>query len=429
MLHFINHITNALEKKEHTIAIFCDLRKAFDSCNHEILLKKLDKIVIQNVNLLWFKNYLTNRLQFVSLDNFNSKLLNINIGVPQGSILGPLLFLIYINDLPYCSSFLTLLFADDTTLLLSHSSIHELIILVNRELQKVVNFFRFNNLSLHPLKTKFLVFSNSNLVKQMDISININNNNNDEENPSLIFPVERVKQEDDIPAVRFLGVFFDPNLSFSYHIKLLKAKLAKALFIMRASKNILTLKARKAIYYSLFHCNLIYCLPIWSCTSQNLLKPITLMQKAAVRIINNSRYNDHTEPIFKCLSILPLHKLVLFFNLQLMQRFKQGFLPVLFNSTWATNNFRRNETYEISLRNENDFNIPFARLASSDKRPLINLPKTWEDFHEESIKIIRNRPEFNIKLKFFFLNELSSIPNCNRLLCHVCHLQNIQIHG
>ena len=429
MLHFINHITNALEKKEHTIAIFCDLRKAFDSCNHEILLKKLDKIGIQNVNLLWFKNYLTNRLQFVSLDNFNSKLLNINIGVPQGSILGPLLFLIYINDLPYCSSFLTLLFADDTTLLLSHSSIHELIILVNRELQKVVNFFRFNNLSLHPLKTKFLVFSNSNLVKQMDISININNNNNDEENPSLIFPVERVKQEDDIPAVRFLGVFFDPNLSFSYHIKLLKAKLAKALFIMRASKNILTLKARKAIYYSLFHCNLIYCLPIWSCTSQNLLKPITLMQKAAVRIINNSRYNDHTEPIFKCLSILPLHKLVLFFNLQLMQRFKQGFLPVLFNSTWATNNFRRNENYEISLRNENDFNIPFARLASSDKRPLINLPKTWEDFHEESIKIIRNRPEFNIKLKFFFLNELSSIPNCNRLLCHVCHLQNIQIHG
>ena len=108
-----------------------------------------------------------------------------------------------------------------------------------------------------------------------------------------------------------------------------------------------------------------------------------------------------------------------------MQRYKQGFLPVSFNDTWSTNNFHRDVNFEINLRHDNDFSIPFARLTSSEKRPLVNLPKTWQDFSEESIKILRNRNEFNTKLKKFLLTQLSSIPNCTRLLCPACHLQNV----
>ena len=218
---------------------------------------------------------------------------------------------------------------------------------------------------------------------------------------------------------------FDPNLNFSFHIKLIAAKISKALYILRSTKNLLTIKAKKAVYYSLIHCNLIYCLPIWSCTTQANLKPIIKLQKAAIRIICNEKYNSHTEPLFKSLSILPFDKLVYFFNLQLMQRFKQGFLPISFNDTWSTNNFHRDVNFEINLRHDNDFSIPFARLTSSEKRPLVNLPKTWQDFSEESIKILRNRNEFNTKLKKFLLNQLSSIPNCTRLLCPACHLQNV----
>ena len=120
MVHFMNKITAALENKMHTIAIFCDLRKAFDSCDHKILLCKLRRMGLSGTELLWFENYLTNRLQSVFINGAYSSLLTTEIGVPQGSILGPLLFLIYINDLPNSSELITFLFADDTTLMHSN---------------------------------------------------------------------------------------------------------------------------------------------------------------------------------------------------------------------------------------------------------------------------------------------------------------------
>ena len=170
-VHFMKKITNALENKLHTIAIFCDLRKAFDSCNHNILLNKLRGLALSGTTLLWFENYLKNRKQFVFLNGSHSSSLTTRVGVPQGSILGPLLFLIYINDLPDASDLLTLLFADDTTLLFSHSDINELVSIVNFQFRKVVKFCRTHELSLHPQKTKFMLFSNSQIAKNLNIEI------------------------------------------------------------------------------------------------------------------------------------------------------------------------------------------------------------------------------------------------------------------
>ena len=164
-----------------------------------------------DIELCWFQNYLENRKQYVFLNGHSSSLLNIDTGVPQGSILGPLLFLIYINDLPDASSFITFLFADDTTLLYSHENIDKLISIVNSEFQKVVQFFRQHKHSLYPLKTKFFVFSNSPVVKNMNIiQLFINCNNDDETDPLKCFPIPRVSPNDDIPAVHFLVGFFLP---------------------------------------------------------------------------------------------------------------------------------------------------------------------------------------------------------------------------
>ena len=177
MVHFTNVISNAFNKKKHLLAIFCDLKKAFDCCDHSILLSKLEKYGVRGTELLWFKSYLSDRKQFVSLNGKNSLLTNVLLGVPQGSILGPLLFLLYINDLPISSKLFALLFADDTTLLASSDSVESLVNFVNVEFKKICDFFRANKLMLHPDKTKILFFSNT--CNGEGVQINCNNNNDD----------------------------------------------------------------------------------------------------------------------------------------------------------------------------------------------------------------------------------------------------------
>ena len=274
MVKLLNTVSKALNKKRHTIAIFCDLRKAFDTCSHNILFSKMEKLGIHGLTLQWFKSYLSERQQYVSLDGIISNMLEIAIGVPQGSILGPILFLIYINDLPECSTLLALLFADDTTLLASGDNIDDLIIYVNEELRKIVTFFRANKLSLHPAKTQFMIFTNSNAIKNKDVKLYIDMNNPGGANSNLVVPINRITCNSDFPAIKFLGILFDPELNFKLHVRSISTKISKALFILRTVKNILSEKSLKTLYYSLIHCHLIYGIHVWSSTSLSNLNEL-----------------------------------------------------------------------------------------------------------------------------------------------------------
>ena len=148
-----------LDKDLNTCVVFLDLKKAFDTVNHSILISKMEKYGIRGPALSLFKTYLCNRNHFVNLGNVSSNNCLLNIGVPQGSVLGPLLFLLYINDMPNVTSLFMRLFADDTFLAFQHKNAKKLNKIVHQELDKVADWLIDNRLSLNVLKSKFMLVS------------------------------------------------------------------------------------------------------------------------------------------------------------------------------------------------------------------------------------------------------------------------------
>jgi exonuclease III len=414
MILFLNKIAESITKKQTTISIFCDLQKAFDTCDHKILETKLSNIGVRGVELKWFTSYLSKRKQFVSLGGVTSSRREIERGVPQGSILGPLLFLIYINDLPEASSLFSQLFADDTSLSDSDKDLIQLTSRVNTEFQKIVEYFRSNKMLLHPNKTKFMIF---NPPRDCNVKIYIDNNNSGQPfNPTLRSEIECVSNE----TYKFLGVNFDPTLSFKKHISLISSKISKSLYIIQRAKNVLSEKALLTLYYSMIHCHLNYGLNVWSCASKTTIKPLITLQKRAIRTITLSKYNAHTEPLFKKLKILPVDHLIEFSRLLFMHNFTQHKLPNSFINTWLTNQERRGEENR-QLRNQEDFYLPPSRTNTAERLPLHTMPLSWNNLISPSLKQEPNTKLFKRNLKSHLLDKLSAIPVCFRVNCPACN--------
>ena len=156
---FSDYILQEIDKGNFCCGVFMDLSKAFDTIDHHILLQKLYLYGIRGLPLQWFHSYLSNRKQYVVVDGVESTQLDVNLGVPQGSVLGPLLFLIYVNDIVNSSNLLKFsLFADDTVVLYSHKNVTTLVSTINQELQILNDWFKCNKLFLNFMKTKYVLF-------------------------------------------------------------------------------------------------------------------------------------------------------------------------------------------------------------------------------------------------------------------------------
>ena len=236
----------------------------------------------------WFASYLSNRQQFVQF-NDTSSLHLIKCGVPQGSILGPLLFLIYVNDLCDVSKVLDfVLVADDTNIFFSHNNVNLIEKTVNEELLKLTSWCQTNKLSINHTKSKFMVFKPRQKRQNLDIKLEISN-----------CAIERVRD------TIFLGVILDENLTWKQHIANVTRKISKSVGIIYKSSFCFPVTSLRTLNYGLVYPYLIVSYP-------TNLNRIAILQKKNVRIISNKPLDAHTEPIFKDLQILKFSNIYLF---------------------------------------------------------------------------------------------------------------------
>jgi hypothetical protein len=249
-IHCLHFIYKALDAHDHAPAVFLDVAKAFDSIDHSILLSKLEHYGIRGVALSWFKNYLASRLQYIHINSSSSNLAPVSTGVPQGSILGPILFLIYINDLPNScgnNKFNFILYADDTTIIFQHHNLNELFELTNSELLHIDNWFKDNTLALNYNKTMYTVYSHRTINSLNDFDIYLSHN--------------KINRTDN---AKYLGLVIDNRLNWKTHITQLSKKLAHDVAMLRFASKCVPKSCILALYHAFFSSHLCYGIELWS---------------------------------------------------------------------------------------------------------------------------------------------------------------------
>ena len=254
LIQLYDKLSDAIDEGNVTLGLFIDLSKAFDTVNHDILLAKLEFYGVRGVALEWFKSYLSCRSQFVQYNGYSSSSKYIKCGVPQGSILGPLLFLLnIINDLCDVSKALDfILFADDTNIFYSHKDQNYLMEIVNTELKKLSSWFQANKPSINIKKSNFILFKTKQNRRTLDLHFSINENE-----------IDRVHE------VLFLGVILDEHLSWKPQIQNVARKISKSIGIICKSSFYLNKNSLCTLYYSLVYPYLHYCASIWGSTYQS----------------------------------------------------------------------------------------------------------------------------------------------------------------
>jgi hypothetical protein len=400
-LELVDRINADLDKKGMSLAVFKDLSKAFDTLDHSILMHKLNYYGISGVELSWFKSYLSNRKQFVEMDGTRSDLLTITTGVPQGSILGPILFLIYINDVTKASSYFKfILYADDTSLYnnlrMNISPGDDPVNIIDSELNKIYDWLAVNKLSLNIKKTKYMIFHRPNVKVPDNIKLVING-----------IELERVAN------FNFLGININENLSWKPHVTKTSNKISRYIGILNKLKRFLPQYILKTLYLSMVQSQLIYGILLWGFDCERLFR----LQKKCMRIISISSFNAHTDPLFKYFEVLKVRDLFHVTGLKFYYKLMHGKLPSYFNTFILQSNDQRH-TYHT--RHGHIFPMFVTRTRFAQKCLRNKLPHIINNTSQCVMMKINTHSfrgfSFYAKLKSLEMYSMS----CNVHNCYVC---------
>ena len=390
-------LLNNLDKGLTSCAIFLDLAKAFDSVNHEILLKKLSRYGIRGRVLKLFKSYLDSRYQYTKVGNALSSVSPVKFGVPQGSILGPLLFLIFINDLPNASKFFTKLFADDTFLCAQNKDIQLLEDEVKCELNKVFHWLASNKLTLNVSKSKFMIVTNK---KQFPANFSINLNR---ECVNAIASKEvKSLMLEKCNSYKYLGVFIDRKLNWKSHIEYICKKISKACGALAKLRHCVSTNTLIEVHHALIHSYLRYGVVVWGKASKTALKPLNTVVNRALKIMTFLPFGRvDMKPVYECLKILNVEKVCLLETSKFLFKSNNDILPTVIGNYFEV----RNNSGVPGLRPRNDVSPEIvSRLISSEKSIQHRGIKVWGSIPDE-IKQSESLILFKKKYKKYLLEN------------------------
>lgn len=386
LLRFVNQVTDSINNKKQVLGLFLDIKKAFDTVNHAILLDKLYNIGIRGVAHNWFKSYLAERQQCVKINDVFSSVGVIKHGVPQGSVLGAVLFIIYINDL--CSAKFkgaVTTFADDTALFYEGDAMDLVRKDMNSDLESIKWWFTKNKLVLSTEKSNFIKFS----LKRDDFA-NFKLNYKCTRCLDLDIVCPKCAEIGETDTIKYLGVTLDKEMNWKYHVCNLKSKLVWGIRLFYFMRKVCPIQVMRSLYFALVHSKLEYGIVCYGGTYKTTLVPLKKIQKHYIRIILNKNCREPSYPCFKKMKILPLRNLYVF---KILKAFylKSG-------TTVDTGN-----TFREKLRSAENYKVPKPNTSFYTKSFNFLGPRIFNKLPLE-FKQLKNAKAFLKKVKIWSLN-------------------------
>ena len=382
VLSIIDKIQRAIDDRDFSCGIFLDLSKAFDTVDHTILIKKLECYDIRGNAKNWFTSYLSNRQQTVTVNKITSNPTTISCGIPQGSVLGPVLFLLYINDFNQSSDLFDFhLFADDANLFYRHKSHSILESDINNELVNINTWLCANKLSLNIKKSNFVLFHPPQRKITLQVKLYISGTSLQKEN-----------------CIKYLGIMIDSNLSWKTQISCISKKIKRSIGILSKLRYYVDLSILIKLYYALIYPFLIYGIITWGNTYPTTIQPLSVLQKKAVRIMTFSKFDEHSSPLFKKLNII---KLIKYHISIFMFKFHNQLLPSVFNSYFTS--VENIHSYNTRATAKKCYYLPKARTNYGLFSVRYQGPKVW-NMIEQQIKLSSSIHQFKQKLKIEFFS-------------------------